>query len=65
VKDNDASLKEEVDVTLQVSKDSKVITLVLTSPDPFTVQSFLTELETYLHEISLAADQRGAVKEMN
>jgi hypothetical protein len=48
----------EVDVILTVSKDSKTITVKFKSPDlPFTVSSFILELETYLHEVSHAADQ--------
>lgn len=51
--------KEEVDVMLHVSPDSKIITITMKSEDPFTVQSFLVELETYLHEVGLAADQKS------
>ena len=54
----DQDLMDEVDVILQVAPDSKQITLTFTSKDPFTVSSFIMELETYLHEISQASDQR-------
>lgn len=53
-------LKSEVDVILKVSKDSRTIRLEFKSPDlPFTVDSFILELETYLHEITQAIDQRS------
>lgn len=48
---------DEVEVILQVSPDSKEINLKFINPDAFTVNSFIMELETYLHEISQAADQ--------
>lgn len=55
---DDKDLLPEVDVTLQVSKDSRTIKLVFKSPDfPFTVDSFILELETYLHEITRANDE--------
>jgi hypothetical protein len=47
----------EPDVILTVSKDSKEITIQFKSEIPFTTTSFIMELETYLHEISKAADQ--------
>lgn len=47
----------EVDVMLEVSPNSKEITIKMKSPTPFSVQSFIIELETYLHEISQASDQ--------
>jgi hypothetical protein len=49
---------DEVDVDLRLSKDCKQITLTFTSKDSFTVSSFLIELETYLHEVSRASEQR-------
>lgn len=52
-------LKPEVDVIMRVSKDSRTITLTFKSPDiPFTVDSFVLELETYLHDITRANDER-------
>lgn len=51
--------QDEVDITIKVSKDSREITLTMKNKDPFTVNSFLLELETYLHEVGLAADQKS------
>lgn len=51
--------QDEVDVQIQVSKDSRTITLTMKNKDPFTVNTFLLELETYLHEIGLAVDQKS------
>jgi hypothetical protein len=51
--------EEECDITIKVSKDSREITLVMKNKDPFTVNTFLLELETYLHEVGLAADQKS------
>lgn len=48
---------DEVEVILEVSKDSKEINIKFKSKDAFTVSSFVMELETYLHEISQASDQ--------
>ncbi len=53
----DKDFIDEVDVVMKVTPDSKQIVLTFTSPDPFTVSSFIMELETYLHEISQASDQ--------
>lgn len=51
---------EEVDIIMNVSEDSKTITLTFTSKDPFNIPSFLMELESYLHDLSRAADQSTA-----
>lgn len=56
--EDDEDLQPEVDVTLNVSKDSRTITIKMKSPDlPFTVDTFILELETYLHEITRANDE--------
>lgn len=54
---SDSDLKDEVEVIMKVEPDSKKITLTFISVDAFTVSSFIMELETYLHEISMAGDQ--------
>ena len=55
---SDSDLQDEVEVIMQVSKNSKEIKLTFKSTETFTVSSFIMELETYLHEISAASDQR-------
>lgn len=56
---DEEDLKPEVDVILRVSKDSRTIELKFKSPDiPFTVDSFIMELETYLHEITRASEEK-------
>lgn len=51
--------KPEVEVMMKVRPDGKQVVLTFDSPDPFTIASFIMELETYLHEISTASDQKN------
>lgn len=53
---SDPDEMDEADVTMEVIGKGETIVLTFKRRDPFTVSSFLVEVETYLHEYSKALE---------